>query len=49
MDFDDLETYDSNTEHDMWVDINNHGNTGTPDVFEEDNIDDFIYNLNEWN
>lgn len=32
--FDDLDTYNGDTEHDMWVDFDNYENTGTPDVFQ---------------
>lgn len=32
-DFDDLDTYNGDTEHDMWVDFDNYENTGTRDVY----------------
>lgn len=38
---DDLSFYDGDVEHDMWVDFDNYENTGSPDVFDEDNEDDF--------
>ncbi len=35
--------------HDMWVDFGCYECTGTPpEVFDEDNFDDFINNLNDW-
>lgn len=33
MDFNDLDTYNGETEHDMWVDFDSYENTGTPDFF----------------
>lgn len=45
---DNLETYNGDTEHDMWVDFDNFENLGAPDVFDEPNIDTFIDNLNDW-
>lgn len=51
-DYDNLETYNGDTEHDMWVDFDNYvnglplchskENTGTPDVFDEDNLDEYV-------
>ncbi len=32
--YDDLDTYNGDTEHDMWVDFDNFENTGLPDAFE---------------
>lgn len=46
--FDELGTYNGNTEHDMLVDFNNYENSVSPDVFDEDNLDDYINNLNDW-
>lgn len=43
-----LDTYNGDAVHDMWVDFDSHENTGTPDVFDEDHLDDYIDNLNEW-
>lgn len=34
--------------HDMWVDLDNYENTASPDVFDEDNLDEYIDNLNDW-
>lgn len=36
--YDDLGTYNGNTEHDMWVDFDNY----------ENNLDEYIDNLNDW-
>lgn len=33
--YDNLDTYTGNPEHDMWVDFDNYENTGSPDVFDE--------------
>ena len=46
--FNDLNTYNGDTEHDMWVDFDNYENTGTPDVFDERDLDNFINNLSDW-
>ena len=46
--YDDLDTYNGETVHDMWVDFDNYENTGNPDVFDEDNLDEYINNLNDW-
>lgn len=43
-----LDTYNGDAVHDMWVDFDHYENTGTPEVFDEDNLDDFINNLNDW-
>lgn len=45
---DNLETYNGDTEHDMWVDFDNFENTGSPDVFYEPDLDNYIDNLNDW-
>ena len=45
---DDLDTYNGDAVHDMWVDFDSYENTGTPEVFDEDNLDNFIDNLNDW-
>lgn len=37
MDYDDLDAYNGDTEHDMWVDYDYHENTGElVDIFDED-------------
>lgn len=48
MDYDDLDAYNGESNHDMWVDFDNFQNTGTPDVFNDDDLDAFIDNLNDW-
>ena len=35
-------------EHDMWVDYDHYQNTGEPDVFDEEDIDDIIDELYDW-
>lgn len=35
--YEDLDTYNGDSEHDMWVDFDNYENTGTPDIFVGDN------------
>lgn len=47
-DFDDLDTYNGDTELDMWADFVNYENTGSAEVFNESDIDIFINNLNDW-
>lgn len=46
--YDNLGAYNGDTEHDMWVDFDIYENTGNPDVFDEDNLDDYVDNLNDW-
>lgn len=46
--YDDLGTYNGDTEHDMWVDFDNYENTRNPDVFYEDNIDEYVDNHSDW-
>ena len=45
---DDLGTYTGDTEHGMWVDFDHYENTGIPDVFDEDNLNDFVDTLDDW-
>ena len=45
-DFDELDTYNGDIEHDMWVDFDNYENTGVPDVFDEDNPDICVDDVN---
>lgn len=45
-DYNELDTYTGDTEHDSWVDFDNFENTGNPGVFDETDIDSFIDNLN---
>lgn len=48
-DYDDLREYDSHTVHDMYVDSDYEINTGElPYVKYEDDLDNFIDNLNDW-
>ena len=47
--FDDLDTYNGNTEHDMWVDFTTNQYTGElADIFNDSEVDDFIDNLDDW-
>lgn len=39
--YDDLDTYNGDAVHDMWVDYDSYENTDTPDVFDDVNLDDF--------
>ncbi|MDE5967720.1 MAG: hypothetical protein K2G64_01325 [Muribaculaceae bacterium] len=48
-DFDDLETYNGDSEHDMWVDFDYNENTGElSDLFDETDLDPNIDTLNDW-
>ena len=47
--YDDLGTYNGDSEHDMWVDFDHYENTGElSGLFEDTDINDFIDNLNDW-
>ena len=46
--YDDIDTYNGIPEHDMWVDFDNYENTGTPDVFDDPDLDNIIDNLDDW-
>ena len=47
--YEDLDAYNGDTEHDMWVDFDYHENTGElSDLFEDTDLDQFIDNLNDW-
>ena len=45
---DNLDVYNGDAVHDMWVDFDNYENTDSPDVFDEADLDEFIDNLNDW-
>ena len=48
-DYDDLDAYNGDTEHDMWVDFDYHENTGElSDIFGDTDLDQFIDNLDDW-
>lgn len=47
-DYDDLGSYNGDVEHDMWVDYDHYQNTGEPDVFDEEDIDVIVDELNDW-
>ncbi len=41
-DYDDLDSYNGDVEHDMWVDYDYYQNTGEPDLFDDDEqLDDW--------
>mgnify|MGYP000166066636 CR=1 FL=1 len=44
----DLDTYNGDAVHDMWVDFDNYDNIGTPDVFDVADMDEYIDKLNDW-
>ena len=47
--YEDLDAYNGDTEHDMWVDFDHNENTGElSGLFEDTDIDQFIDNLNDW-
>ena len=46
--YDDLDNYNGETTHDMWVDYDLYQNTGESDVFDEEDIDDIVDELNDW-
>lgn len=44
-----LDAYNGETDHDMWVDFTYHEDTGElADLFDEDSLDNYIDNLNDW-
>lgn len=45
--YDDLDTYNGDAVHDMWVDFDNYENSGTLAVFDEPDFDKYIKNLND--
>ena len=47
-DYDELGSYNGDVEHDMWVDYDHYQNTGEPDVFDEEDIDEIVDELNDW-
>lgn len=49
MDFDDLNAYNGEAEHDMWIDFSYHENTDElHDLFDDEGNDDCLDNLNDW-
>lgn len=47
--YDDLNTYNGDSEHDMYVDYDYHISTGElPEFFENSDINKYINNLNDW-
>ena len=48
MDYEELDTYNGDTIHDMYVDSDYEINTGEiPEVFDEADLDDYIDNLDD--
>ena len=47
-DYDELGSYNGDVEHDMWVDYDHYQNTGEPDVFDKEDIDEIVDELNDW-
>lgn len=48
-DYENLDTYNGDTVHDMWVDSDYNENTGElPYIKDETDLDNFIENLNDW-
>lgn len=49
MDYDDLDTYNGEADHDMWVDFTYHENTGElSEEFDDEDLDEYIDNLDDW-
>lgn len=47
--YEDLDAYNGDTEHDMWVDFDYNENTSElSGLFEDTDIDSYINNLNDW-
>ena len=48
-DYDDLDTYNGDAEHDMMVDYDYHVNTDElVEVFNDEDLDEYVNNLNDW-
>ena len=45
--YNNLDTYNGDAVHDMWVDFDCCENTGSPDIFNENSLDDYTDNLND--
>lgn len=46
--YEDLDTYNGDTEYDIWNDFDNCENTGTPGFFNDTDPDELINNLYDW-
>lgn len=46
-DYDNLEAYNDEVVHNMWVDYDNYENTGAPEGFEDESLDECTDNLND--
>lgn len=48
-DYDNLDTYNGDVEHDMWVDFDRYEYTGEgAENFDASDLDEFIDNLDDW-
>ena len=48
-DFEDLNRYNGDTEHDIWEDFDYNENTGDlADILDDTDLDQFIDNSNDW-
>ena len=48
-DYEDLDAYNGDTEHDMWVDFDYNENTGElSGIFDDSDMDSYINNLHDW-
>lgn len=48
-DYEDLDAYNGDTEHDMWVNFDYNENTGKlSGIFDDSDMDSYINNLNDW-
>lgn len=46
--YDNLDAYNGDAVHDMWVGYDHYQNTRDHDVFDEEDIDEIINELNDW-
>lgn len=47
--YDELNQYNGDSEHDLWVDSAYHENTSElADEFDDEDLDEFVDNLNDW-
>ena len=46
--FEDLDSFNNSTGFDGSVDFDYNENTGEPDVFDEEDIDEIVDELNDW-
>ena len=46
--YEDLDVYNDDTIHNMWVDLDNIAHTGATRVCDDGSIADYINNLSDW-